>query len=58
MPNDARGYEPRLPFNPVPYTTFSLDEYTEESAAAQVETQRSALPHEPGAIPCASFVID
>ena len=58
VPSDARRYEPRLPFNPVPYTTFSMDQYTEESAAAQIETRRKALPHEPGAIPGASFVID
>lgn len=58
VPRDARRYEPRLPFAPVPYTTFSMAEYTEESDAAQVETRRKALPHESGAIPGATFVID
>ncbi|MEO1179142.1 MAG: DUF1963 domain-containing protein, partial [Pseudomonadota bacterium] len=58
VPSDARRFEPRMPFDPVAYTTFSMDEYTEESAGAQVETRRKALPHEPGAIPGVSFVID
>jgi hypothetical protein len=35
-----------------------MDEYKEERDAAQVETQRKALPHESGAIAGATFVID
>lgn len=57
-PSDARAYEPRLPFAPVPYLTFPLEGYEAAAEAAQLETRKAALPHEPGAIPDATWVID